>query len=136
MKKIITFLLSVLLFLNVYSQSEYKTTIINTSYASTSKMVWNYSLKKWDFISNNDNIEYETTWVFRTTSSNEGMITNGSVNYDILKYKYVNDSTIYLKVWNVKVAKEMEMVVIKNDELFNIAIFDNNARTSYYFTNE
>lgn len=134
MKKIITFLLSVLLFLNVYSQTEYKTTIIKTSYVSTSKMVWNYSLEKWDFIPNNDNVEYQTTWVFRTTSSNEGMITNGSVNYDILKYKYVNDTTIYLKVWNVKIAKEMEMVILKSDNFFNIAIFDSNNRTSYYFT--
>jgi hypothetical protein len=136
MKKIITFLLSVLLFLNVYSQTEYKTTIIKTNYASTSKMVWNYSLEKWDFIPNNDNVEYQTSWTFRTTSSNEGMISNGPINYDILKYKHINDTTIYLKVWHVKIAKEMEMVIMKKNMLYNIAIFDNDSRTSYYFTNE
>lgn len=132
MKKFLLFLISFLT-LNLYGQSQYTTTVIKTNYTSTSKMVWNFREDKWDFVDNHDRIVFPASWTFRVNSNNEGMVTTGTINYDILEYKYINQTTIFFRLLNIKVNREMEMLVIKKDGVFLLAIFDQAERTAYFF---
>ena len=131
MRQLLLLLLSLFTF-NLFGQG-YVTTKIQTNTASTAKMIWNYSSNEWDFVQNNDLMSFVSIWTFNVDSQNQGLVTNSTVNYDILEYKYINDESIYFKVFNVKVNRQMEMVIIKKPEGFNIAVFDKIQRTAYYF---
>jgi hypothetical protein len=96
-------------------------------------MIWNYQEDKWDFKPNNDIESFTTNWTFSVNSSNQGMVTNGTINYDILEYNYVDETTVLLRLYNVKVSREMHMVVLKKDGKFVISIFDYNQRIAYFF---
>ena len=111
---------------------QYTTTKIQTNTLSTSKMIFNYQTNKWDFVSNNDYTTFVSEWVFNITDQNTGMISNGVVNYDILSYTKVDDAA-YLKVYNSKVQRNMEIVVRKTDNGLGIVVFDKEQRISYYF---
>jgi GGDEF domain-containing protein len=51
------------------------------------------------------------------------MITNGVVNYDILSYSKVDDAA-YLKVYNTKAQRNMEIVIKRTDSGLGIVLFD------------
>lgn len=112
---------------------QFKTTKITTTRFESSKMIWNYQEDEWDFKSNNDITEFTTEWEFNVNSNNKGMISNGNVNYDILDYKYVNETLVMLKLYNVKVGRNMDMLISKKDNKLIISVFDYNTRISYYF---
>lgn len=95
-------------------------------------MIFNYQTNKWDFVSNNDYSEYSTEWTFNVSSDNTGMISNGIVNYDILSYSKVDD-TAYIKVYNTKAQRNMEIVIRLMENGLGIVIFDKEQRVSYYF---
>lgn len=130
MKKYI-FLLFCFLSTSLFAQ--YTTRTITTTIVTTSKMIWNYQTEKWDFISNDDAVKFVTDWTFNVNDQNRGMVSNGDVNYDILEYKYIDESMIMLKVFNIKVRRNMDMVVSKKDDKFVISVFDFTQRISYYF---
>ena len=132
MKKIL-FSLLFLLVSPLFSQSEYKTYNIQTQFLSTSKMIMNHTTNKWDFVLNDDFKQFETIWTFYVNNSNNGTITNGSVNYDILDYSQINETTVKFEVYNLKVERKMDLLVIKSDGKLSLAIFDYVQRTSYYF---
>lgn len=111
---------------------QYTTTKIQTNTLSTSKMIFNYQTNKWDFVSNNDYTTFVSEWVFNITDQNTGMISSGEVNYDILSYTKVDDAA-YLKVYNSKVQRNMEIVIRKTDNGLGIVVFDKEQRISYYF---
>lgn len=111
---------------------QYTTTKIQTNTLSTSKMIFNYQTNKWDFVSNNDYTTFVSEWTFNITDQNTGMISSGEVNYDILSYTKVDDAA-YLKVYNSKVQRNMEIVVRKTDNGLGIVVFDKEQRISYYF---
>jgi len=96
-------------------------------------MIWNYQTEKWEFTSNNNLEDFVTDWTFNVNSSNQGMVSNGTVNYDILEYNYIDETMVMLKLYNVKVSRKMDMIVSKKDGKFVISIFDYNQRTAYYF---
>ena len=111
---------------------QYTTTKVQTNTLSTSKMVFNYQTDKWDFVDNNDKMSFVSEWIFNITDQNTGMISNGEVNYDILSYSKVGDAA-YLKVYNTKVQRNMEIVVRVLDNGLGIVVFDKTNRVSYYF---
>ena len=124
--------LSLLLLFSTSLFGQYTTTKIQTNTLSTSKMIFNYQTNKWDFVSNNDYTTFVSEWVFNITDQNTGMISNGVVNYDILSYTKVDDAA-YLKVYNSKVQRNMEIVIRKTDNGLGIVVFDKEQRISYYF---
>ena len=95
-------------------------------------MIYNYQTEKWDFVSNNDLTSFISEWTFNISDYNTGMISNGVVNYDILEYKRVDDAA-YVKVYNTKVGRNMEMVIKVMDTGLGIVVFDKTDRISYYF---
>ena len=111
---------------------QYTTTKIQTNTVSTSKMIYNYQTEKWDFVSNDDLATFTTIWIFNISNDNTGMISNGEVNYDILSYSKVNDAA-YVKVYNSKVGRNMEMVIKQIEGGLGIVVFDKEQRVSYYF---
>tara|TARA_R110002126_G_scaffold187071_2_gene335615 strand:- start:459 stop:854 length:396 start_codon:yes stop_codon:yes gene_type:complete len=111
---------------------QYTTTKIQTNTVSTSKMIYNYQEEKWDFISNNDQTAFVTEWTFNITDYNTGMISNGTVNYDILEYKKVDDAA-YVKVYNTKVGRNMDIVIRLVEGGLGIVVFDKTNRTGFYF---
>lgn len=129
MRKLLLMLL-VLITGNLFGQ--YTTTTVRTNSISTSKMIYNYQTEKWDFVSNDDLTTFVTDWTFNITDYNTGMISNGTVNYDILEYRRVEDAA-YVKVYNTKVQRNMEMVIKQTDNGLGIVVFDKTNRVSYYF---
>ena len=89
-------------------------------------------IHSWDFVANNDMTTYKSLWIFNVTDDNTGMISNGEVNYDILSYSRVDDAA-YLKVYNTKVRRNMEIVIKKTEYGLGVVVFDSEQRTSYYF---
>ena len=124
--------LSILLLFSTSLFGQYTTTKIQTNTVSTSKMIYNYQTEKWDFVSNNDLATFTTIWIFNVSNDNTGMISNGEVNYDILSYSKVNDAA-YVKVYNSKVGRNMEMVIKQIEGGLGIVVFDKEQRVSYYF---
>ena len=129
MKRLLLMLL-VLISGTVFGQ--YTTTTVRTNTVSTCKMIYNYQTEEWDFVSNNDQATFVTDWTFNITDYNTGMISNGTVNYDILEYKRAGDAA-YVKVYNTKAQRNMEMVVKQVESGLGIVVFDKTNRTSYYF---
>jgi hypothetical protein len=125
-------LLSILLLFSTSLFGQYTTTKIQTNTVSTSKMIYNYQTEKWDFVSNDDLATFATIWIFNVSNDNTGMISNGEVNYDILSYSKVNDAA-YVKVYNSKVGRNMEMVIKQIEGGLGIVVFDKEQRVSYYF---
>lgn len=111
---------------------QYTTTTVRTNTVSTSKMIYNYQTEEWDFVSNNDQTTFVTDWTFNITDYNAGMISNGTVNYDILEYKRAGDAA-YVKVYNTKAQRNMEIVVKQIEGGLGIVVFDKTNRVSYYF---
>lgn len=126
------FLLLILSFITFNLYGQYTTTRVETATVSTCKMIFNYQTNKWDFVSNNDIASFQTVWVFNVSDENTGMISNGVVNYDILSYSKVDDAA-YLKVYNTKAQRNMEIVIKHMDNGLGIVVFDKEQRTSYYF---
>jgi len=124
--------LSLLLLFSTSLFGQYTTTKIQTNTVSTSKMIYNYQTEKWDFVSNDDLATFATIWIFNVSNDNTGMISNGEVNYDILSYSKVNDAA-YVKVYNSKVGRNMEMVIKQIEGGLGIVVFDKEQRVSYYF---
>jgi len=131
MKKILFLLLSLFSF-SLYGQ-EYTTTKIQTNTVSTSKMVWNYTTSKWDFVENGDLRNFVSEWVFTINNENMGMISNGTVDYDILEYKYIDETAVYFEVWNTKVLRKMTIVLYKKELQISVAVFDKQERIAYFF---
>ena len=123
---------SILLLFSTSLFGQYTTTKIQTNTVSTSKMIYNYQTEKWDFVSNDDLATFATIWIFNVSNDNTGMISNGEVNYDILSYSKVNDAA-YVKVYNSKVGRNMEMVIKQIEGGLGIVVFDKEQRVSYYF---
>jgi len=132
LSKMKNILLSLLLLFSTTLFGQYTTTKIQTNTISTSKMIYNYQTSKWDFVSNEDLTQFVSVWVFNVSQENTGMITNGTVNYDILSYKQVEDAA-YLKVYNTKVGRNMEIVIRKGEQGLGVAVFDSHERIAYYF---
>jgi hypothetical protein len=124
--------LSLLLLLSTSLFGQYTTTQIRTNTVSTSKMIFNYQTDKWDFVSNNDYTSFVSDWTFNITDENTGMISNGGVNYDILSYSKVDDAA-YVKVFNIRAQRVMEIVIRKTENGLGIVVFDKEQRISYYF---
>ena len=124
--------LSILLLFSTSLFGQYTTTKIQTNTVSTSKMIYNYQTEKWGFVSNDDLATFATIWIFNVSNDNTGMISNGEVNYDILSYSKVNDAA-YVKVYNSKVGRNMEMVIKQIEGGLGIVVFDKEQRVSYYF---
>jgi hypothetical protein len=132
MKKIL-FSLLFLLVSPLFSQSEYRTYNIQTQFLSTSKMIMNHTTNKWDFVINDDLKSFESMWTFYVNSLNHGTITNGNINYDILDYKQIDEKTIKISVYNLKVGRNMDLLIIKGEDSISIGVFDYTQRTAYYF---
>lgn len=126
------FLLIILSFITFNLYGQYTTTKVETTTVSTSRMIFNYQTNKWDFVSNNDITSFQSVWVFNITDENTGMISNGVVNYDILSYSRVDDAA-YLKVYNTKAQRNMEIVIKHMTNGLGIVVFDKEQRISYYF---
>ena len=126
------YLLLILSFISLNLFGQYTTTKVQTNTLSTSRRIFNYQSNKWDFVSNNDLTTFVTEWVFNITDENTGMITNGVVNYDILSYSKIDDAA-YLKVYNTKAQRNMEIVIKRTDSGLGIVVFDKEQRISYYF---
>ena len=131
MKKILIIILS-FFSLTLYGQ-EYSTRTIETNHVTTSKMIWNYTTEKWDFVSNDDLRPFISRWTFTVNEESKGMITNGSIDYDILEYKYVDESAVYFEVWNTKVLRKMTIVLHKKEQIISVAVFDKEERVAYFF---
>lgn len=117
----------------LFSQTTYRTYNIETSVVSTSKMIKNYSENKWDFIMNDDFQRFKCVWIFYISDENTGTVTNGNVNYDILGYSQIDETTAKLRLYNLKVGREMDMLILKKNEEMTIAVYDYTQRTGYYF---
>lgn len=126
------YLLLILSFISLNLFGQYTTTKIQTNTVSTSTMIFNYQTNKWDFVSNDDLTTFVSVWVFNITNENTGMISNGVVNYDILSYSKVDDAA-YLKVYNTKAQRNMEIVIKHIEAGLGIVVFDKEQRISYYF---
>jgi|APGre2960657404_1045060.scaffolds.fasta_scaffold12613_4 hypothetical protein len=124
--------LSILLLFSTSLFGQYTTTKIQTNTVSTSKMIYNYQTEKWDFVSNDDLATFTTIWIFNISNDNTGMISTGTVNYDILSYSKVDDAA-YVKVYNSKAGRNMEMVIKQIEGGLGIVVFDKEQRVSYYF---
>ena len=125
-------LLILLVLISGTASAQYTTTTVRTNTVSTSKMIYNYQTEEWDFVSNNDLTTFVTDWTFNITDYNTGMISNGTVNYDILEYKRAGDAA-YVKVYNTKAQRNMEIVVKQIEGGLGIVVFDKTNRVSYYF---
>jgi len=125
-------LLILLVLISGTASAQYTTTTVRTNTVSTSKMIYNYQTEEWDFVSNNDLTTFVTDWTFNITDYNTGMISNGTVNYDILEYKRAGDAA-YVKVYNTKAQRNMEIVVKQIEGGLGIVVFDKTNRTSFYF---
>jgi hypothetical protein len=123
---------SILLLFSTSLFGQYTTTKIQTNTVSTSKMIYNYQTEKWDFVSNDDLATFTTIWIFNISNDNTGMISTGTVNYDILSYSKVDDAA-YVKVYNSKAGRNMEMVIKQIEGGLGIVVFDKEQRVSYYF---
>lgn len=77
--------------------------------------------------------KFRCLWVFYISDENTGTITNGDVNYDILNYSQIDENMVKIKVYNLKVGREMDLVMMKKNEEMTIAIYDYKERTGYYF---
>ena len=126
------YLLLILSFISLNLFGQYTTTKIQTNTLSTSTMIFNYQTNKWDFVSNDDLTTFVSVWIFNITNENTGMISNGVVNYDILSYSKVDDAA-YLKVYNTKAQRNMEIVIKHIETGLGIVVFDKEQRISYYF---
>ncbi len=126
------YLLLILSFISLNLFGQYTTTKIQTNTVSTSTMIFNYQTNKWDFVSNDNLTTFVSIWVFNITDENTGMISNGVVNYDILSYSKVDDAA-YLKVYNTKAQRNMEIVIKHIEAGLGIVVFDKEQRISYYF---
>jgi len=93
----------------------------------------NHTTNKWDFVINDDLKSFESMWIFYVNSLNHGTITNGNINYDILDYKQIDEKTIKISVYNLKVNRNMDILLIKSEDDISIGVFDYTQRTAYYF---
>jgi hypothetical protein len=133
MKKIL-FSLTFLLCSSLFSQDFTKIPVA-TNWLSTSKMIWNSSVNKWDFSSNEDMVEYKTEWIFNLRENGTGLLTNGSVNYDVNKMERIPsmENSYIFRTYNVKVGRNMDVIVSKTSDKVVVSVFDWESRTSYYF---
>lgn len=133
MKKIL-FSLTFLLCSSLFSQDFTKIPVA-TNWLSTSKMIWNPSMNKWDFSSNDDMVEYKTEWIFNLRENGTGLLTNGSVNYDVNKMERIPsmENSYIFRTYNVKVGRSMDVIVSKTSDKVVVSVFDWESRTSYYF---
>ena len=133
MKKIL-FSLTFLLCSSLFSQDFTKIPVA-TNWLSTSKMIWNPSMNKWDFSSNEDMVEYKTEWIFNLRENGTGLLTNGSVNYDVNKMERIPsmENSYIFRTYNVKVGRSMDVIVSKSSDKVVVSVFDWESRTSYYF---
>lgn len=133
MKKIL-FSLTFLLCSSLFSQDFTKIPVA-TNWLSTSKMIWNSSMNKWDFSSNDDMVEYKTEWIFNLRENGTGLLTNGSVNYDVNKMERIPsmENSYIFRTYNVKVGRSMDVIVSKSSDKVVVSVFDWESRTSYYF---
>ena len=133
MKKIL-FSLTFLLCSSLFSQDFTKIPVA-TNWLSTSKMIWNSSINKWDFSSNEDMVEYKTEWIFNLRENGTGLLTNGSVNYDVNKMERIPsmENSYIFRTYNVKVGRSMDVIVSKTSDKVVVSVFDWESRTSYYF---
>ena len=133
MKKIF-FSLTFLLCSSLFSQDFTKIPVA-TNWLSTSKMIWNSSMNKWDFSSNEDMVEYKTEWIFNLRENGTGLLTNGSVNYDVNKMERIPsmENSYIFRTYNVKVGRSMDVIVSKTSDKVVVSVFDWESRTSYYF---
>ena len=133
MKKIL-FSLTFLLCSSLFSQDFTKIPVA-TNWLSTSKMIWNSSMSKWDFSSNDDMVEYKTEWIFNLRENGTGLLTNGSVNYDVNKMERIPsmENSYIFRTYNVKVGRSMDVIVSKTSDKVVVSVFDWESRTSYYF---
>ena len=133
MKKIL-FSLTFLLCSSLFSQDFTKIPVA-TNWLSTSKMIWNPSVNKWDFSSNDDMVEYKTEWIFNLRENGTGLLTNGSVNYDVNKMERIPsmENSYIFRTYNVKVGRSMDVIVSKSSDKVVVSVFDWESRTSYYF---
>ena len=133
MKKIL-FSLTFLLCSSLFSQDFTKIPVA-TNWLSTSKMIWNSSINKWDFSSNEDMVEYKTEWIFNLRENGTGLLTNGSVNYDVNKMERIPsmENSYIFRTYNVKMGRNMDVIVSKTSDKVVVSVFDWESRTSYYF---
>jgi hypothetical protein len=133
MRKIF-FLIAFSICSNLFSQDFTKITV-ETNFVSTSKMIWDFKNEKWSFSSNEDLSRYKTLWAFNLRSDGTGLISNGSVNYDVISLENSKSlaGAYVLNVYNVNLRRRMLMVLAKSEERSIISIFDEESRTSYYF---
>lgn len=133
MKKIL-FSLTFLLCSSLFSQDFTKIPVA-TNWLSTSKMIWNSSMNKWDFSSNEDMVEYRTEWIFNLRENGTGLLTNGAVNYDVNKMERIPsmENSYIFRTYNVKVGRNMDVIVSKTSDKVVVSVFDWESRTSYYF---
>lgn len=133
MKKIL-FSLTFLLCSSLFSQDFTKIPVA-TNWLSTSKMIWNSSMNKWDFSSNDDMVEYKTEWIFNLRENGTGLLTNGSVNYDVNKMERIPsmENSYIFRTYNVKMGRNMDVIVSKTSDKVVVSVFDWESRTSYYF---
>jgi len=133
MKKIF-FSLTFLLCSSLFSQDFTKIPVV-TNWLSSSKMIWNSSSQKWDFSSNEDLVEYKTEWVFNLREDGTGLLTNGAVNYDVNKMERIvsMENSYHFRTYNVKVGRNMDIIVTKSKDKVVISVFDSESRTAYYF---
>ena len=133
MKKIF-FSLTFLLCSSIFSQDFTKIPVV-TNWLSTSKMIWNSSMNKWDFSSNEDMVEYKTEWIFNLRENGTGLLTNGAVNYDVNKMERIpsTENSYIFRTYNVKVGRSMDVIVSKTSDKVVVSVFDWESRTSYYF---
>jgi hypothetical protein len=133
MKKIF-FSLTFLLCSSLFSQDFTKIPVV-TNWLSSSKMIWNSSSQKWDFSSNEDLVEYKTEWVFNLREDGTGLLTNGAVNYDVNKMERIAsmENSYHFRTYNVKVGRNMDIIVTKSKDKVVISVFDSESRTAYYF---
>ena len=132
MKKIL-FSLTFLLCSSLFSQDFTKIPVA-TNWLSTSKMIWNPSMNKWDFSSNDDMVEYKTEWIFNLRENGTGLLTNGSVNYDVNKMERIPsmENSYIFRTYNVKMGRNMDVIVSKTSDKVVVSVFDWESRTSYY----
>jgi hypothetical protein len=133
MKKIF-FSLTFLLCSSLFSQDFTKIPVV-TNWLSSSKMIWNSTSQKWDFSSNEDLVEYKTEWVFNLREDGTGLLTNGAVNYDVNKMERIvsMENSYHFRTYNVKVGRNMDIIVTKSKDKVVISVFDSESRTAYYF---
>jgi hypothetical protein len=98
-------------------------------------MIWNLSSQKWDFSFNDDLVEYKTEWVFNLREDGTGLLTNGAVNYDVNKMERIAsmENSYHFRTYNVKVGRNMDIIVTKSKDKVVISVFDSESRTAYYF---